>query len=493
MKRLSRSASAVWGVLAVVGLAGAAVPSAAGAKDRAGERSAYVVVLKDGTGDPAAVSSRLTRRYGAVATAVFRHALRGYGARLTAAEAAELRGDPAVRFVSRQRSYRIVPPTRRVAVAGAHGAAPQVRPAAAGAVACGEWVGAGQCLPEWADRVEADGSSARSGDGHGSVAGVNVAVIDSGIDAGHADLNVRGGADCLSGSPVVPGASLVVGDPHGTEAAGVVAAKDDGAGIVGMAPGAPLWAVKVFPDDASGVGSDEALLCGLDWVVSTRTDGDPGNDIHVVNMSLSSEEDGRADTDDGACGASDGDAFHMAICAAVRAGVTPVAAAGNDNVDLARRAPASYQEVLTATAMADFDGRPGAKAGPDCYGDDFGLFGAADDQAALEFSNFARSKGDRRHTVSAPGICVLTTSSDPAAPYAAVDGTSFASPVVAGVAVLCIAYGPCSKSAAADNVRSLADDARRHQRAHPGYGFDGDDDSPVPGRHYGPLVHAARY
>ncbi|MFE7598508.1 S8 family serine peptidase [Streptomyces sp. NPDC057494] len=475
MKRLSRPTSALSGVLALLALAAAAAPSTADITP-AQERSAYVVVLKDGAGDPGTVSSRLARRYGAAPTAVFRHAIHGYGTRLTPAEAETLRSDPAVRFVSPQHTYRLPP---------AHHHRP--------AVPCREATGPGQCLPEWADRIEADRSSARSGDGRGSVTGVNVAVMDSGIDAGHPELNVRGGADCLSGSPVVPGTSLIVGDPHGTEAAGVIAAKDDAVGIVGVAPGAPLWAVKVFPDDASGLGSDEALLCGLDWVVSTRRDQDPGNDIHVLNMSLASTEDGRADTDDGACGTVSGDPMHMAICAAVRAGVTPVAAAGNEGIDLARRSPAAYQEVLAATAMTDFDGRPGAKAAPDCFGDDYGRFGEADDQATLEFSDFARSEEDRLHTVSAPGVCVLTTSSDPAGSYAAVDGTSFATPVAAGVAVLCIAYGPCGTSTPADNVRVLAADARRHQRRDPGYGFDGDDRSPIPGRHYGPLVHAGSY
>ncbi|MFD8148148.1 hypothetical protein [Streptomyces sp. NPDC059708] len=115
--------------------------------------------------------------------------------------------------------------------------------------------------------------------------------------------------------------------------------------------------MKVFPDDVTGTSDDSVLLCGLDWIVSTRTDQYPGNDIHIVNMRLASTEDGRADTDFGACGTVDGDVFHMAVCAAVRAQVTVVAAAGNDNVDLARRSPASYQEVLTATAKRWGGGR----------------------------------------------------------------------------------------------------------------------------------------
>ncbi|MFD8148149.1 S8 family serine peptidase [Streptomyces sp. NPDC059708] len=225
-KRPSRPLSALAGVLALCALA--AAPPAVPGKEAG--RAAYVVVLKEGAGDPGAAAARLSRRYragaadGPAAFAVYRHALRGYAARLTPDEAARLRTDPAVRAVSAPRSYRAAPP--------AHS-----RPAA-----CRMAAGPGQCLPEWADRIDAERSSARSGDGRGAVTGVNVAVMDSGIDATHPDLDVRGGADCLSGSPVVPGNSLVVGDPHGTEAAGIVAAKDDAGGIVGVAPGAPLWA-----------------------------------------------------------------------------------------------------------------------------------------------------------------------------------------------------------------------------------------------------------
>ncbi|MEV7416329.1 S8 family serine peptidase [Streptomyces sp. NPDC089919] len=474
--RMSRPVGAVTGALALCALV-AAAPSPAAAPP--GRATGYVVVLKDTAADPGTEAARLSRRNatGSTVTAVYRHALRGYAARLTAADAERLRADPAVRLVSPQRTYRAVPPAHRTP---------------AGPVPCGSTT-PGQCLPQWADRIDAERSSARSGDGRGSVTGVNVAVMDSGIDGTHPDLNVRGGADCLGGTPVVPGDSLVVGDPHGTEVGGVIAARDDGHGIVGVAPGAPLWAVKVFPDDETGESDDAVLLCGLDWVVSTRTDQDPGNDIHVVNMSLTTTEDGRADTDDGACGTVDGDTFHLAVCAAARAGVTVIAGAGNDNVDLARRAPAAYQEVLTATAMTDFDGRPGAKSPSDCYGSDYAFFGEQDDQATLEFSNFVRNRADRLHTVSAPGVCVLTTTSEPAGSYAAVDGTSFASPVAAGTAVLCLAYGPCDPATPLRTVRTLTEDARRHQHAHPAYGFEGDDRSPFPGRHYGPLVHAADY
>ncbi|MCB5164488.1 S8 family serine peptidase [Streptomyces bambusae] len=473
MRRRVRSALLGPSVLALLA-AVAAAPTAAGVQGQRDPAEAYIVVLQDEAGDPAAVSNRHARRYGAAATAVFRHALKGYAVRLTETEAAGLRTEPGVRFVSKQRHYRLGPPRSRT-------------PAG-----CRAATGEEQCLPEWADRVEADRSSARSGDGRGTVTGVGVAVIDSGIQGTHPDLDVRGGVDCLTGSPEIPGTSLNAPDPHGTEVGGVIGAKDNGFGVVGIAPGVPLWAVKAFPDDPTQLGTDEAVLCAIDWVTSTRTDTDPANDIHVANMSFTAEP-GAQEQDDEACGTRNADPLHLAVCHAVRAGVTLVGAAGNVGQDLARRGPAAYQEVITATAMADFDGRPGERGRSDCHGVDLGAFGEEDDQAALEFSNFARSARDRRHTVAAPGVCIFTTSSAPEAPYTAVDGTSFASPVIAGTTALCIAHGPCGRSTPARNLRTIVDDSARHSRHHTAYGYEGDPHTPFPGRYYGPLVHAGGY
>jgi subtilisin len=89
----------------------------------------------------------------------------------------------------------------------------------------------GQILPAGIDRIDADRTSTRSGDGRGSV-NINVAVLDTGIDIEHPDLNVVGGKDCTSGSGF--------DDPnaHGTHVAGTIAARDDDIGVVGVVPGA---------------------------------------------------------------------------------------------------------------------------------------------------------------------------------------------------------------------------------------------------------------
>ncbi|MER6202763.1 S8 family serine peptidase [Streptomyces sp. NPDC001586] len=481
-----------------------AAPSGAGAGSGSGsgERSArYIVVLADGATDPAALSDRQTRRFRTAPTALFRHALKGYAAELTESQAAALRRDPAVRFVAAERSYgrtdaapartalpRTVPP--RTAPPGA--SAP--RAAAPGAAAlCGAVpdLTVRQCLPEWADRVDAEKSSARSGDGRGPASDVNVAVLDTGITAGHPDLNVRGGADCLTGTPVLPGASLADPLGIGTALAGVIGARDNYKGTVGAAPGTPLWSVKVFPEDGRNA-LDSSVLCALDWLASTRTDADPDNDIALANLSFATTRFFQQ-ADDGHCGTVNNDALHLAVCNTTRAGVTLVASGEGRNVDIAMQAPASYDEVLTTTAMSDVDGRPGGKSAPECFGFELGSRGYVDDQATLRFSDFARSAADRRHTVAGPGICMAAWPRPQQPQPTVLFGGGLSAPVVTGIAALCIDSGRCADGAPARTLRTLVDDAAAHGRRHPEYGFYGDPLRPIRGRHYGPLVSAARY
>ncbi|WP_418605810.1 S8 family serine peptidase [Georgenia sp. SUBG003] len=214
----------------------------------------------------------------------------------------------------------------------------------------------------------------------------------------HPDLDVRGGVDCSSGRPAAPGASLSDQLGHGTLVAGVLAARDNGFGVVGTAPGAPVWSVRVA--DANGRITVSGLVCAVDWVTSTRTDADPANDIAVANISIAGS--GR---DDGSCGRRSQDALHAAICGSVRSGVAYVVAAGNASHDLALDIPASYDEVLAVTALADTDGRPGGDGQDACPSSTVPM----DDDAAAPFSNFAVSAADRHHTVAAPGACITST------------------------------------------------------------------------------------
>ena len=205
-------------------------------------------------------------------------------------------------------------------------------------------------------------------------------------------------------------------DGHGTHVSGTIGALDNNIGVVGVAPGARLWAVRVL--NKNGSGSLSSVLCGIDWATSTRSDSDPTNDISVANMSL-----GAKSQDDGNCGKTNNDAVHLAICNSVAPGVVYVVAAGNSATDLQDAIPAAYDEVLTATAMTDSDGQPGGLgATKSCV-----LHVQSDDTASL-FSNFATLPSDQAHTIAAPGVCIFSTV--PSGGYVYSTGTSMASPHV---------------------------------------------------------------
>jgi subtilisin len=464
-------------LLAVCALVGAMLAPMSHAAERArgtssgSEKLRYIVVFKQAIRDPGRVASRQAREVGARVLHRYRFALKGYGARLSETEVGALRADPRVSFVARDRRVRLtaapaLPPTCPI-----QPLPPDIS----------------QCLPTGVDRIDADESSSRAGDGKGRVK-ADIAIIDTGIDLDHPDLNVVGGVACAPGGGFGP-----LAGGHGTHVAGTAAARDNAIGVVGVAPGARLWSVRVFPP--TGDASLLDVICGIDWVTGTRLDRDPSNDIDVANMSL-----GAPGSDDPNCGQGRNDAIgvlHRAICRSVRGGVTHVVAAGNEQDDLAHHVPAAFNQVLTVTAMADYDGEPGGEAliprVPTC------LPGEArplppvdpDDAAALSFSNFATTRSDRRHTVAAPGECIVSTYPDDR--YDVSTGTSMASPHAAGTAALCIAEGPCEEDEPLATIRRIRRDAKKYNLAHPGYGFLGDPLRPIDGRYFGFLIRTGLY
>ena len=262
--------------------------------------------------------------------------------------------------------------------------------------------------------------------------------------------------------------------------AGIVAAKDNRIGVVGVAPSAPLWAVRVL--GPGGNGEDSDLICGIDWVTATRADRGHENDIQVANMSLSGL--GESNEQCGEVPQTSLDAVYQAICRSTAAGVTYVAAAGNEEEDFANRLPASHPNVLTATGMVDSDGKPGGTGAPDL------CLGLRDDTAAY-FSNFATLAVDQAHTIAAPAVCVSSTyiGSD----VATDSGTSFAAPFVTGTVALCIFSGPCAGLSPAQIEQRMVADAAAYNNANPEYGFAGDPLHPIAGKYYGYLVHAGSY
>jgi subtilisin family serine protease len=304
---------------------------------------------------------------------------------------------------------------------------------------------------------------------HDAAAGA-VAVIDTGLDLRNPDLNAVSGVNCVS-----PGAQAQDDNGHGTHVGGTIAARNNGSGAVGVAPGTKLYAVKVL--DKSAGGSLSGLLCGIDWVARNAA----ALDIRIANMSVAA-----TGSDDGDCGRTNGDALHTAICTSIAAGVTFVASAGNSGSDLAANIPAAYREVITVTAMTDTDGLPGGKGKAKCSKTEI-------DDKAWTSSNYAATAADAAHVVAAPGACVV--SSKLKGGTATMSGTSMAAPAVTGTVALCVgpagAPGPCARLAPPQILTRIREDAAAAARD--GWGFTGDPMAPIAGRGFGHLVSAARY
>ncbi len=201
--------------------------------------------------------------------------------------------------------------------------------------------------------------------------------------------------------------------------AGTVGALDNGIGVVGVAPGVRLWSVRIL--DSAGIGLISWYVCGLDWITAQRDPADPTRPLfEAVNMSVA-----KRGTDDGACGIVNNDLIHQAVCRLVASGVTVVAAAGNNGFNAANLKPASYNEVITVSALADTDGKAGGAGGALCYS-----WGTYDrDDTFADFSNYG---GDV--DLIAPGKCIWSTL--PGNRYGYISGTSMAAPHVAGAAAL---------------------------------------------------------
>jgi subtilisin len=230
-----------------------------------------------------------------------------------------------------------------------------------------------QKLPWGVDRVEADLVwPVTTGDP------VKVAVVDTGIDTSHPDLsaNVKGGYSAVSYTR-----SFSDDNGHGTHVAGTIAAANNTIGVVGVAPNADLYAVKVLDKNGSGYVSD--IIKGIQWSVS--------NGVNVINMSLGSSTYSLA--------------FDTACQQAIASGVTIVAAAGNSGPSLGTVGyPAKFAGVIGVSAT----------------------------DSSNVIASFS-SRGDGVD-IAAPGVSIYSTYRG--STYATLSGTSMASPHVAGVVAL---------------------------------------------------------
>lgn len=207
--------------------------------------------------------------------------------------------------------------------------------------------------------------------------GIKIAVIDSGIST-HSDLVISGGVSFLDYTT-----SYQDDEGHGTHVAGIIGAKNNTFGTVGIAPDSLIYAVKSLDNEGSGYMSD--IVAGIDWSIA--------NDMDIINMSLGTQEDSPALRD--------------AVTRATNSGIIVVAAAGNDgdlsagdSVDY----PGKYENVITV--------------------------GATDSNNNIAYFS---SKGPSVD-VSAPGYNIYSTLNNGS--YGYMSGTSMASPYVAGMVAL---------------------------------------------------------
>ncbi len=338
----------------------------------------FIVVLRKGA-DTTAVVDEAGKHDGVKADRKFSKAVHGFSAKLDPKQKAYLSADPNVLAVVPDEVIHM----------------------------------ASQTVPTGVSRIFGKLNPIAKIDGVDQRVDADVAIVDTGI-ALHPDLNVAGGYNCSTSDHT---AWRDVED-HGTHVAGTVGAIDNGIGVVGVAPGVRLWAVKILNDHGDGLIS--WYVCGLDWILAQRDPKDPSRPLfEAVNMSVT-----KPGSDDHNCGLTNKDLLHQAICRVVAGGITVVAAAANDSHNAAKNIPASYDEVITVSALADTDGKPGGLGGNAC----FSWGGYDKDDTFADFSNYGADVD-----IIAPGKCIRSTIPGG---YGTMSGTSMAAPAVTGAVAL---------------------------------------------------------
>ena len=339
----------------------------------------YIVMLA-ANADTTKVLDRHRSREGTVADRAFKNAFRGFTARLDKAQRAALLADPKVVAVVPDEVIEIT----------------------------------AQTMPTGISRIGTMSSGLSKINGLDERIDADVAIVDTGIGP-HSDLNIAGGYNCSTSDRT----RWQDDNGHGTHVAGTVGAKDNTWGVVGVAPGVRLWAVRIL--NSSGAGLLSWYVCGLDWILAQRDPNDSSRPlIEAVNMSVA-----KTGSDDGNCGVSNHDVLHAAICRLYAAGITVVAAAANSHQSAAGFVPAAYNQVITVSALADTDGKAGGTGGNRCYS-----WGTYDrDDTFADFSNYGSDID-----LIAPGKCIWSTKPGPTYGYSS--GTSMAAPHVTGAVAL---------------------------------------------------------
>ena len=351
----------LFSILLVSGITGSVSASPELIRDR------YIVILNDDA-EPWSVANEMALERGLAISNVYGNAVNGFSATIPKGQLDKVYSDSRVKYIEQDAIVTIYKkPTDKPGNGGNDGGGDTTTPS--------------QITPTGISLIKATTS--------GTV-DVNVAVIDTGIDTNHPDLNVVGGENFVFRGKN----TFDDGNGHGTHVAGTIAAIDNNQGVIGVVPGANLYSVRVL--DNSGSGSYSGVIAGIDWVAANA------DIIDVANMSL---------------GGSASQAINDAVEAAIMAGVVFVVAAGNETTDACSKSPASAPNVITVSALDD---RNGALDASDSF---------------ASFSNYGSCVD-----MVAPGVYIESTWKGGG--YESISGTSMASPHVAGAAALYIANNP---------------------------------------------------
>jgi subtilisin family serine protease len=321
----------------------------------------YICVFKAGAVSKANVHAEANRAAGASLGHVYDTAIRGFSAHMGASAVAQLKSrNPNIAYCEQDQEVDAIdggPFDFRIVGRPA----PQQPP---------------QSVPWGVTRVH---GGAGTGSGSGTAW-----VIDTGINLSHPDLNV----DAARSRNFSTGNSPEDGNGHGSHVAGIIGAKDNSIGVIGVSPGATLVAVRVLNNAGSGTNSD--VIAGVNYVAANGHSGD------VANMSL---------------GGGPSQALDDAVVAAAATGVSFTLAAGNES-DLASNhspARANGPNVYTVSAFAK-----GASA-------------TDTDDPWASYSNYGTPPVD----YAEPGSSIPSTYKSGG--YATLSGTSMAAPHLAGI------------------------------------------------------------
>jgi len=239
--------------------------------------------------------------------------------------------------------------------------------------------------------------------------GITVGVVDSGVQGDHPDLagHILGGA-AIQGGVVTPDGGSTDVNGHGTHVAGIIAAGENGVGIVGVAPEAAILPVRVL--DSTGTGANSDIGQGITWAVD--------HGANVINISIGSSTNSVS--------------VASAVDYAVQRGVTVVAAAGNNHQANPGADAPQYPAALDSTVAVAALSQSGGIA--------------------------SYSTNGTYVDVAAPGSNIWSTV--PVSTWGSKSGTSMAAPHVAALIALILgARGSVAPAAMLSRLTSTATDA----------------------------------